>query len=50
MSEKKRQLTGGQIVAEYLAGEGVPYMVGIPGHGCLALVDAFVGRHDIKLI
>lgn len=50
MSEQKRRLTGGQIVAEYLASEGVPYMVGIPGHGCLALVDAFVGRQDIRLI
>jgi acetolactate synthase-1/2/3 large subunit len=34
------QLTGGQIVANMLADAGVPYAVGIPGHGCLQLVDA----------
>jgi acetolactate synthase-1/2/3 large subunit len=45
-----RWLTGGQIVAEHLASEGVPYLVGIPGHGCLALVDAFVGREDVRLL
>ncbi len=40
------RLTGGEIVAEYLIREGVPYVVGIPGHGCLGLVDAFVARQD----
>lgn len=43
-------LTGGQIVYEYLKSEGVPYVVGIPGHGCLPLIDAFVGQNDIKPI
>ena len=34
-------MTGGEIVAEYLIREGVPYVLGIPGHGCLGLVGAF---------
>jgi acetolactate synthase-1/2/3 large subunit len=37
-------LTGGEIVAEQLTGRGVPYLVGIPGHGCLGLLDAFKSR------
>lgn len=37
--------TGGQIIAEYLARMGVPYLVGIPGHGITAFLDAF---HDYK--
>jgi acetolactate synthase-1/2/3 large subunit len=42
----KMQLTGGEIVAEYLIAEGVPYVAGIPGHGCLALFDALRDRQD----
>jgi len=33
-------LTGGEIVASCLQQAGVPYAVGIPGHGCVQLVDA----------
>lgn len=44
------QLTGGQIVAEFLIKAGVPYIIGIPGHGCLGLVDAFKGRDDIRIL
>ncbi len=40
------QLTGGEIIVEYLIREGVPYLVGIPGHGNLALFDALVDRKD----
>ncbi len=36
------KMTGGEIVVEYLVRENVPYAVGIPGHGCLALVDALM--------
>ncbi len=36
--------TGGQVIADHLAVNDVPYVVGIPGHGCLPMVDAFVGR------
>jgi len=39
-------LTGGEIVAEYLIREGVPYAVGVPGHGVLGLVDALRRRQD----
>jgi acetolactate synthase-1/2/3 large subunit len=40
------RLTGGQILAHYLRREGVPYAVGIPGHGCWAIVDAFADFTD----
>jgi acetolactate synthase-1/2/3 large subunit len=40
------QLTGGEIVAKMLVGAGVPYAVGIPGHGCLQLVDALREQSD----
>jgi len=33
--------TGGQIVAKSLVRNKVPWVAGIPGHGCLGLVDAF---------
>lgn len=38
------RLTGGEIIVEYLIREGVPYLVGIPGHGNVALFDALVDR------
>lgn len=44
------ELTGGQIVAEYLAREEVPYVLAIPGHGNVALLDAFVGREDVRVL
>jgi len=44
------KLTGGQIIAESLIGEGVPYAIAIPGHGNLALCDAFIGRDEIELL
>ena len=34
------KLTGGEIVVKQLVREGVPYIVGIPGHGVLGLFDA----------
>lgn len=34
------ELTGGQIVMKYLEREGVPYVLGIPGHGILGFFDA----------
>ena len=43
-------LTGGQIVAESLVRQGVPYLLGIPGHGCLALLDAFIGRTEVEVL
>jgi len=32
--------TGGQIILDYLEREGVPYVLGIPGHGILGFFDA----------
>jgi len=40
------QLTGGQIVANMLVRAGVPYAVGIAGHGCIQLVDALRACSD----
>jgi acetolactate synthase I/II/III large subunit len=40
------KLTGGEIVVESLIAQGMPYAMGIPGHGCLGLADAFIGRED----
>ncbi|MCL2630493.1 MAG: thiamine pyrophosphate-binding protein [Firmicutes bacterium] len=34
------KLTGGEIVIKQIIKEGVPYIIGIPGHGALALFDA----------
>lgn len=34
------KLTGGEIVVKQLITEGVPYIIGIPGHGVLGLFDA----------
>ncbi len=43
--------TGGEIISKYLIKEGVKYVVGIPGHGCLGLVDAFFkDKEKLKLI
>jgi acetolactate synthase I/II/III large subunit len=45
------RLTGGQIVVESLISREVPYVLGIPGHGCLGLADAFIGREKkIKVL
>lgn len=45
--------TGGQIVTEFLKREKVPYILGIPGHGVLALFDAIReadAKGDIKYL
>ncbi len=34
------KLTGGQTIIKYLESEGVPYALGIPGHGILGFFDA----------
>jgi len=43
-------LTGGQFVMEYLAKEGVPYVVGLPGHGNFPQLDALYGMDSPKFI
>ncbi|MFW9912973.1 MAG: thiamine pyrophosphate-binding protein [Candidatus Thorarchaeota archaeon] len=45
----KEKMTGGEAVAKYMKSQGVPYAVGIPGHGCLGLTDAFL-KHDVPVI
>ncbi|NQW16437.1 MAG: thiamine pyrophosphate-binding protein [Chloroflexi bacterium] len=40
------RLTGGEIVIDRLVAEGVPYFVGIPGHGALGLMDAALKASD----
>ncbi|MFW9949516.1 MAG: thiamine pyrophosphate-binding protein [Candidatus Thorarchaeota archaeon] len=43
--------TGGEIVAKYLIKEGIKYVIGIPGHGNLPLVDAFFrDKQNLELI
>ncbi|HTE65987.1 MAG TPA: thiamine pyrophosphate-binding protein [Candidatus Binatia bacterium] len=44
--EPARRLSGAQIVVEYLVRQGVPYAVGIPGHGSWTLTDALLDRAD----
>lgn len=44
-----REMTGGEMIAKYMKMQEVPYAVGIPGHGCLGLVDAFL-EHGIEVI
>ncbi|MEJ2209238.1 MAG: thiamine pyrophosphate-binding protein, partial [Anaerolineae bacterium] len=38
------KLTGGEIIVQTLRQEGVPFLVGIPGHGTMGLVDALLHR------
>jgi acetolactate synthase I/II/III large subunit len=38
--------SGAEIIAEHLVREGVPYIVGLCGHGDLGLLDALFDRQD----
>ena len=40
--------TGADIIVEYLAREGVPYAVGLCGHGNIGLLDA-LHRHQAAI-
>ena len=40
------RFTGAQIIAHSLVKAGVPYALGIPGHGCWCLTDAFLDVKD----
>lgn len=42
MAEK----TGSEIIVDHLIKEDIPYIIGIPGHGCLAFVDALYNRRE----
>jgi len=49
--EAKKELTGSEVIIEYLIKENVPFVFGIPGHGNLGLTDAFYRYKDkIKVI
>ncbi len=41
------KLTGGEIIVKQLINQGVPYVLGIPGHGVLGLFDA-IRKEDAK--
>jgi acetolactate synthase-1/2/3 large subunit len=44
------RLSGGQIVTRALIKNGIPWIAGIPGHGCLALVDAlYEARNELPV-
>jgi len=40
------RMTGGEIVAEYLIKENVPYIFGVPGHGNMGFLAAVRDRQD----
>src|SRR5438045_8995027 len=44
--EEGMKLTGGEIIAEYLIKGKVPDVFAVPGHGNVALLDAFHTRRD----
>ncbi|HSB41998.1 MAG TPA: thiamine pyrophosphate-binding protein [Methylomirabilota bacterium] len=39
-------MNGGEVIVEYLAREGVPYVFGLCGHGNVGLLDALYDRTD----
>jgi acetolactate synthase-1/2/3 large subunit len=44
------KLTGGQIVVDTLAREGVPYLAGVPGQTTLGLTDALLGQDRLRML
>ncbi len=51
MTNNPGESTGGEIVRDRLLAEGVPYLVGIPGHGIVAMLDAFrASQNAIKIL
>lgn len=38
--------TGGELIADHLIAEGVPYVLGIPGHGDMGIFDALKDRTE----
>jgi len=44
------RLTGSEIIVKYLLQRKIPYVFGIPGHGCLGLTDALSQYPEIKVI
>jgi len=53
MSSNKEESfkTGSEVIVDYLIDQGMPYIIGIPGHGNLGFTDALYRRKDkIKVI
>ncbi|TCP27829.1 acetolactate synthase-1/2/3 large subunit [Scopulibacillus darangshiensis] len=40
--KEKQKMTGGTVIAKTLKNYGIPYVAGIPGHGCWMLTDALM--------
>ncbi len=40
------EMKGGEVIADFLIGEGVPYVFGICGHGNVGMLDALHARSD----
>ncbi len=50
-SKKHKAMTGSEVIVDYLIKKEIPYIFGIPGHGCLGFTDALYRRKDeIKVI
>ena len=39
------RMKGGELIAEYLIGEKIPYVFGVCGHGTVGMLDAL---HDVR--
>ena len=50
MGTTVQRLTGAQIIAEYLARQGVTHAAGIPGHGVWTLTDALLDCPQIRSV
>ncbi|HEX5040384.1 MAG TPA: thiamine pyrophosphate-binding protein [Candidatus Limnocylindria bacterium] len=50
MADARQRLTGAQIIAEYLARQGVTHAAGIPGHGVWTLTDALLDCPQIRTV
>lgn len=45
------KMKGADVVAEYMAKEKIPYMIGYAGHGAIGLLDSFYDKQDdIKIV
>jgi len=49
--EKLTKIKGGDVVAEYMLKEKIPYIIGYAGHGAIGLLDSFYDKQDqIKVV
>jgi len=49
--DKLGRYKGGEVVAEYMLKEKIPYLLGYAGHGAIGLLDAFYDKQDqIKIV